>query len=113
VSRKYFGHAGHLIVASSCIHHIHTHVNGYCVSTVGDYYPDYKRKGDSMGERETIGYGRFLETYVFKLKEGTDDVENYSEIDHEGWQTGEEADAGHEAMVAKYEARQSGSKSDG
>lgn len=36
-ARKYFGHGGHFVGASDCRFHIHTHVGGFCVSTIGDY----------------------------------------------------------------------------
>jgi outer membrane protein assembly factor BamD (BamD/ComL family) len=57
----------------------------------------------------TIGCERFFETYVFEL-DGTGEVKRFSEIDSNAYQTTEEADAGHEAMVQKYEALQAPSK---
>ena len=35
----WMGHAGHLCVASRCRFHLNTYVNGYIVSTVGEYWP--------------------------------------------------------------------------
>ena len=104
MTRKYLGRAGHFIASDSCLHHLHTHVNGYCVSTVGDYYPGHHRQGDDLGERETVGCGRFFETYVFRLTADGDDVESWSEIDSVASQTADEADAAHEAMCSRYEA---------
>jgi len=33
-------HAGHLCIGSMCKFHLNTYVNGYIVSTVGEYFPD-------------------------------------------------------------------------
>lgn len=33
-------HAGHLIVGKDCVYHLNTFVNGYIVSTVGEWWPD-------------------------------------------------------------------------
>jgi hypothetical protein len=99
MSRRYFGHAGHFIGAPSCRFHLHTHVHGYCVSTVGDYHPAHKPHD---GPAEQIGYDRLYETMVFKL--GPDDEPiNWTEIEMEGYADDEEADAGHEAMVQRVE----------
>ncbi len=35
-------HAGHLCVGNWCRFHLNTYVNGYIVSTVGEYFPDQK-----------------------------------------------------------------------
>lgn len=65
---KWFGHAGHLLVASMCRFHLCTQVGRYLISTVGDYYPDGNEK-----KRETIGVGKgdYFETYVFNVRRGT------------------------------------------
>jgi hypothetical protein len=34
-------HAGHLCIAYMCRYHLNTYVNGYIVSTVGEYLPPY------------------------------------------------------------------------
>ena len=41
----YMPHAGHLCVARWCQFHLNTYVNGYIVSTVGEYFPpvDHRR----------------------------------------------------------------------
>ncbi len=96
MTRRYFGHAGHFIGASSCRFHIHTHVGRFCVSSVGDYYPR-----DSV-KPEPIGHERFYETFVFKL-DADDGIEDYTEVDANGYNDPEAANAGHEAMVQKYE----------
>lgn len=37
---KWFGHAAHFICGRDCQFHLATLVNGYLVSTVGEYWPD-------------------------------------------------------------------------
>jgi len=98
--RKYFGRAGHLIVSDRCRFHIHTHVNGVCVSTVGEYYPGAYDKKPSE-----IGLNRLYETFVFRLDRSGEGVKSYSEIDSDTYNDVESADLGHEAMCAKYEKR--------
>jgi hypothetical protein len=89
---RWFGNAGHLIVGQWCRFHLCTEVNGYLVSTVGEYWPERSTreihaevhdprwvaknghlKGDYLDaayfERfgyETIGCDRTYETMVFK-----------------------------------------------
>jgi hypothetical protein len=89
---KWFGHAGHLIVSSSCRFHLCTQVGAYLVSTVGEYWPDRQvreihakvfdpkwheannyRKGDDYDSEymkrfgfDDIGCERKYETMVFK-----------------------------------------------
>lgn len=89
---KWFGNAGHLIVAQSCRFHLCTHIGDYMVSTVGEYWPERPTReihakfhdsqwldahqilrGDNFDaaymERfgyEEIGCGRKFETLVFK-----------------------------------------------
>lgn len=89
---KWFGNAGHLIVAAWCRFHMCTQIGDYMVSTVGEYWPDrvsreiHARihdpkwleqygilKGDNFDAKymerfgyETIGCDRTFETLVFK-----------------------------------------------
>jgi hypothetical protein len=97
------GCAGHHICADRCRFRRHTQVNGYRISTVGDLYIDDKR--------ETIGGSGYFETYIFKTTgepcKGNDgcgciQVADWCEIDGERYETAGEAQAGHEAYVAKY-----------
>lgn len=97
IQRKEHGFPGHFIGVRKCCFRRHTSVNGYRISTVGCYHDDYK-------EPEEIGLGRLYETMVFRLGPDGEPVD-YTEIDFEGYQTSDEADAGHETMVAKYEMR--------
>ena len=58
----WMGHAGHFILGHKCRFHLSTYVNGYIVSTVGEYvlsndlidviYPEFKHlMGDEKGIR--------------------------------------------------------------
>jgi hypothetical protein len=99
VTRRYFGNAGHFVASSQCRFHLHTHVGRFCVSSVGDYYP----RGATDPER--IGCDRFYETFVFELGDD-DEIASYTEIDaSDGYDDADAANAGHEAMVQKYEAK--------
>lgn len=90
-------HAGHLIIANECRFHLNTFVNGYIVSTVGEWWPDQEvrrifakissesnyrpkkmdmsLKGDAFDHEylkvfgfKEIGLDRIYETMVFKAK---------------------------------------------
>lgn len=95
-TRRYFGHAGHLIVGAWCRFHLCTQVGGYLVSTVGEYWPERPSreihaqvhdlpwlkankhlKGDAFDaaymERfgySEVGFARKYETMVFRLTNG-------------------------------------------
>jgi hypothetical protein len=102
VTRRYYGHAGHFIASDGCRFHLCTEVNDrYRVSTVGDYRP----RGAMVTAPPTeVGYGRLYETMVFSI--GADgEVDDWAERECFGYQTAEEADAGHEAMCRKYEEK--------
>lgn len=82
-------HAGHFICGHDCRFRLNTYVNGYIVSTVGEYWPDRQirlikaqvrmieipGRGDEWDRNyfkklgyEQIGYDRLYETMVFKAK---------------------------------------------
>ena len=96
-------HAGHLCVGHDCRFHLATYVNGYIVSTVGEYWPDIEIRR-SMAETEMrfhpekkidltlrgdyfdheymkvfgfvdIGLNRTYETMVFKAKKRDDEYQ--------------------------------------
>jgi hypothetical protein len=101
VKREYFGYPGHFICADRCKFHVHTHVNGFCVSTVGMYYV----RALDMKPTE-VGHGRLFETMVFPL--GPDgEPSSYSEMECAAYNDAAAADAGHEKMVRKYERKSS------
>jgi hypothetical protein len=93
---KWLSEAGHFCGSKNCRFHLHTHVNGYCVSTVGEYYPP------SMGGRmDTVGRDRFYETMVFELDD--DEAWKSSEhVDFAPFNNRDAANSGHMAMVQKY-----------
>lgn len=117
----WYGHAGHLIVSASCRFHLLTWVNGYIVSTVGEYFPDREirrcmksdddelrgLKGDDFDHKyfkkygfEEIGCERKYETMVFIAKKcdcGCDEYKPayYDCLDFKGYNTSKEASQGH------------------
>ncbi len=64
---EWLGMAGHLCVSNGCLFHLHTHVNGYCISTVGSFYPD---QANRPGYMNTVSTDATHETMAFKLLEG-------------------------------------------
>lgn len=95
---KWLGHAGHFCGAHKCLHHLHTHVGKFCISTVGDYRPDMK--GGDLGERMDIGYERAFETFVFDLlPSGGIDL---TEIDTLPANDSKTAEKNHMKMCLKY-----------
>lgn len=117
-------HAGHFICSKDCRFHLNTYVNGYIISTIGEYVPDSRIRKiirDSRGRQtnlqgdaeeadfgfEEIGYQRLYETMVFygrKNKSGCCPYEmtSGSELDMKGYNTAEAAYRGHLAMLKKW-----------
>lgn len=54
---KWFGNAGHLIVAEWCHFHLCTQVGPYLVSTVGQYWPDADVRRIHAQHRDPKWYG--------------------------------------------------------
>ena len=124
-------HPGHFICSRDCKFFMNTYVNGYIVSTIGEYLPDsevreifansrgieLKGRGDErladymkkIGYEE-IGYKRKYETMVFKAKKSEHKCcpyvsSNWGEIDFMGYNTPEDAFKGHYKMCWKYAKR--------
>jgi len=76
--------------------HLHTHVNGYCISTVGEY-----RQTPTDTNFTTIGYDRLYETMVFELDDEGAPV-SMSELDMEPYNTLSAAEEGHMKMCRKW-----------
>lgn len=94
--REWFGQAGHFVGGDRCRFHLHTHINGYCVSTVGEYFP--KSSPDVM---EPVGDGRMYETMVFRLdKRG--EIANHNELDLAPYNDRDAANEGHLKMVNRW-----------
>lgn len=106
---KHWPRASHFIGSESCSFGMTTVVNGYIVSSVGDY-----RSAAYGGERQTLGAGDddFYETYIFKPG-GYCEIEGchcggiprpvtWTEIDGKRFATESECRDGHAAFVEKY-----------
>ena len=111
--RTELGCAGHFICSRECEFRRHTQVRHYRISTIGNLF--YKRDG----ERQTLGAGddSFFETMVFELSDnlavgsegcGCREVIGWTEVDGARYATAGEAQAGHEAMVAKWASEPAG-----
>ena len=111
-------HAGHFICGMYCSFHLNTYVNGYIVSTVGEYRPATGRGGlprlDSDPPRE-IGSGRLYETMVFHgmATDWSDEtptserccpyaMTDADNIDFAAYNKPGDAYAGHIKMLGKY-----------
>lgn len=99
--------AGHFIGAGQCKFFKNTYVNGFIVSTVGEYRPS--------GKTVEIGFERFYETMVFKAKKSDVSCCKYVQssgrnIDFAGYKTELDAEFGHYRMVFKYEKKRSKKK---
>lgn len=87
----WFGQAGHFCEAHRCRFHLHTHVGGYCISTVGELFVD--------DGQEYIGGNYFYESMVFRLSCPED---NWREVDADRYHTREQANLGHLKLCTKY-----------
>ena len=103
---RWWGYPGHFICAARCQFRLHTTVDGYIISTVGDMRP--RNDEEKM---ETIGCDdQYFETYVFewddKIKECgcCPSPKEYCEIDGERYKTAVQATEGHMRYVEKYQA---------
>ena len=94
---EWFGEPGHFCAADFCMSHLHTHVNGkWCVSTVGEYYPEGRR--NKRGPK-AIGHDRLYESMVFRIYDGEIDL---AELQMAPYTDREAAQKGHMALVEKY-----------
>ncbi len=125
----YMPHPGHFICARDCKFFLNTWVNGYIISTVGEYFPQantreviaqcrgiaLEGRGDDR-ERdymkkigyEKIGYDYLYETMVFKAKVSESPccpykAVDYTSIDFKSYNDAGDAYAGHKAMIEKWE----------
>lgn len=107
---RWFGCAGHFIAASKCLVHLHTRIGDYRISTIGAYFPDGIRPGQSFDDGRDIGAGRKYETFVFRVsgeaEDGEGDVDTWGEIDTMAANTATEADRNHREMCYRYAAPQ-------
>ena len=97
---RHYGDPGHFCGASRCRWHLHTHFNGWCVSSVGEYKPaelagdEWEPLGASFDDRG----GRLYETMVFALV-GDDHPERWTSHSMKPAWSREEADQNHAAIV--------------
>lgn len=117
VTPLYMPHPGHFICAMDCQFFLNTYVNGYIVSTVGEYVPGFVR-GKSYGARAkagftTLGAGAdsFYETMVFPARRAERKPEHmccpweasdFAGIESARYATAVAATKGHADMVEKY-----------
>lgn len=127
----WMGHAGHFILGHKCRFHLNTYVNGYIVSTVGDYVPDstvidivrpeFKHlRGDEKEYAymkkyncESIGSGEDdkYETMVFKAGKELSGCCPYRIIVEEDFEckrykNSSDATKGHYALCKKYDKKE-------
>jgi hypothetical protein len=108
VSRVQHGYGGHFAAWPDCLFHLHTTVNGrWRVSTVGDYRPTYRARGEARLALAPEGLGgggvRLFESMVFMLAPNGG-VRSWTEIRSAAYDCAADADEGHEALCAEYEA---------
>lgn len=106
-SRMYFGQAGHFIGAKRCRFHIHTHARGFCVSTVGEWFPKAGARdvdGDAIGVAMSSAPESFYETMIFELD--ADGDHNARPLMATTYPTRDLANAGHEIAVRYAESGQ-------
>lgn len=129
-------HPGHFVCANDCRFHLNTYVNGYIVSTVGEYWPDssvrrlhaqlndivIKGEGDDWDRNyfkkfgyEEIGAGRKYETMVFKAVMVKNTCCPYRAnhdkmFDFSGYNDAEAAYLGHMKMIRKWSKKKTKKK---
>lgn len=102
-------HPGHLCIANYCRFFLNTYVNGYIISTVGEYKPD-SRVRDILGLKDEyidVGLNRKYETMVFKAQRvGNSCCEyqpiNFEQLDFDGYNDPIQARKGHYVMCEKW-----------
>lgn len=121
-------HAAHFICADHCRFHLATWVGNFIVSTVGEYMPDSevraiiaRNEGKPLSKRGDeqeieffakfgwvdVGAGRKYETMVFKAQPGEHkccpyEMADCSEVEYSGYNSADEAYAGHMSLCEKW-----------
>lgn len=108
--QTWMGHAGHFIGGRNCSFHLNTHVNGYIISTVGEYRPSVAFDGDQMRPRRDadppmpIGGGKdsvfVAESYNSKCCPFV--MESGTELVCERYATADAAAEGHARYVEEW-----------
>ena len=119
-AQTWMPHAGHFICGHMCRFRLNTHVNGYIVSTVGEYAPNHvfdrslgptatsqmrMRRDDDPCEE--VGFERMYETMVFPAVEGIHaccpfEAVVEKQVDFAAYNDSDAAFAGHMAMLEKW-----------
>jgi hypothetical protein len=99
----WMGHPGHFIGGFNCQFRLNTYINGYIVSTVGEYCPSPDKKNQPLGYPKDSLY----ETMVFKAKKSDHPCcpyvqEDGQDLDSERYATADKAHEGHMKMLAKW-----------
>ncbi len=104
----WYGHKMHYICSDRCRWNMATELpNGYLVSSVGDMRPHDLEIGETWAEEdaEEIGMCRKYETMVFRIvgrEECGCPVNEYTELDVDGYNTHIEASDGHMRMCIEW-----------
>lgn len=117
----WMGHAGHFIGSRYCGFHLNTYVEGFIVSTVGEYRPSVVFEDGKLRARkdadplEPLGYqaDSFYETMVFPAKQAQGEAAlccpwtaaDWGNLEGQRYSTPGAAYAGHLAMIEKYSAK--------
>lgn len=97
-------HAGHFIRGERCQFRLNTYVNGYIVSTVGEFVSSIKPTDAPF---QNIGSNRLYETMVFHAKRSEHKCCPYramtgTDLDSAGYNEADAACKGHLEMVKKW-----------
>jgi hypothetical protein len=101
------GQAGHFVCWRRCVWHLCTEVNGYVISTLGEFFPDMHH--DNLGEMEPMGLtpNEMYESMVFEVMGhchcgcGHPTISG-SELVTQRYKTPLEARLGHMALIEEY-----------
>ena len=101
------GQAGHFVCWRDCLWHLCSEVNGYVISTLGEYYRN--RPQNQIGEMERLGIepDSFYESMVFEVQGHCDCGCGHpkisgSSLDMNRYKTPLEARLGHMALIEEY-----------
>lgn len=97
---RHYGEPGHFCGGDRCVWHLHTHVNGWCVSSVGEYKPKSHDNSswEPLGAAHDDRGGRIYETMVFPSV-GDGHPDRWTSYTMKPAWSREEADENHAAIV--------------
>ena len=101
--RKWYGYAGHLCVGKRCAYHLATRIDGYLISTVGDWIDGGTVPREIGPEPDDL-----FESYVFLCRgedcEGNPIIVNWEGVERRHYANSLSAELGHYELLEKYEA---------